>query len=775
MTRRLRRSRLALLALTPLAQAVSASICGPVADAGFRCEWNAQAWVCQGRFVPNFLEPAADSGAEPVSGAAPMVRSLDADRMLLEGGVDIRRGSQSLSAEQVEYNRSSNQVEAHGRVRLEDARTVIYASDAKADLEQRSGSIGPLHYGIKDGRGNGTAQGAQLADDTTTLDRVSFTSCPAEQPSWQLKAQRITLDHEAKLGRAEQVRVQIGQVPVLYLPYLSFPLTDERKSGVLSPTVGLGEDGLDLTVPYYLNLAPDYDATLYPRWITQRGLMLGGEFRYLAPGGGGEIAATWLPDDREADRSRDSFRLQHYSTFAGHYALQANLNYVSDDRYFEDLGDSLSVAATSVLPRTLSLIRREAGWTAGVSVEDYEVVDPTAPNTPDPYRRLPRLFFDGTRQLGPLELRLDSELVYFDRESFCLSGSGSTCTRVDPIEGSRFDATPSIAWPLERAGWFVRPEVGLRHTEYRLDALPARAADGAPMFGLPRSDQPSRTTPIYSLDTGLIFEREGAFGNADWRQTLEPRLYYLNVPYRNQDELPLFDTAELDFSFPQLFRTNRFAGADRQGDANQLTFALSTSIWDSASARERLRVGIGAIRYFESPKVRADGFALTSDEIEQSVWVAEADLELNDDWSVALGGQYDPELERTRLAAIRVQRRFGTRGVFNAGYRYRPGRLEQVDFSTFAPINERWRLIARWNFSLRDDRTLEALAGFEYEACCYTVRLVARHYLRAATLEPKDGLYFEIELGGLGSVGRKTSELLSRAILGFEPQPNPFQ
>lgn len=772
---RLRRSRLALLVLTPLAQAVSASICGPETDAGFRCEWNAEQWLCQGRFVPNFLEPPAADPEAPVSGSAPTVRSLDADRVLLEGGVAISRGQQSLAAQQVEYNRATQQVEARGQVRLEDGRTVIYAQEAQADLGTRAGAIGPLHYGLKDGRGNGRAEGARLADNTTTLDRVSFTSCPAENPSWQLKAQRITLDHDAEVGRAEQVRVQIGQVPVLYLPYLSFPLTDERKSGVLSPTVGLGEDGLDLTIPYYLNLAPDYDATLYPRWITQRGLMLGAEFRYLATGGGGEVAATWLPDDREADRSRDSFRYQHYSTLAGHYALQANLNYVSDDRYFEDLGDSLSVAATSVLPRTLSLTRRAPEWTAGISVEDYEIVDPTAPNAPDPYRRLPRLFFDGQRQWGGLDFRLDSELVYFDRERFCASGSGATCVRVDPIEGTRFDATPSIGYPIERAGWFLRPEVGLRHTEYRLEQLPA-VVTGAPVaFAVPRDKNVSRTTPIYSLDAGLVFEREGAFGNPHWRQTLEPRLYYLNVPYRNQDQLPLFDTAELDFSFPQLFRTNRFAGADRQGDANQLTLALSTSIWDVGAARERLRIGVGAIRYFETPRVRADDFVQPGEKIEQSVWVGEADLELNDDWSVALGGQYDPELDRTRLAAVRVQRRFGTRGVFNVGYRYRPDRLEQVDFSTFAPINQQWRLIARWNFSLRDDRTLEALAGFEYEACCYTVRLVARHYLRAATLEPKDGLYFEIELGGLGSVGRKTSELLSRAILGFEPQPNPFQ
>lgn len=769
---------LLLLALTPLAQALASS-CGP-ADTGYSCQWIDAQWRCQGRIVPSLLvpQPLPLDPLAPVEGQAPTIRSLDADRVLLEGGVDIRRGPQSLSAQSVEYDRSASTVKATGQVRLEDARTLIYSSAASADLGKRQARLEQTHYALKDGRGNGTAQTADLEDQTSVLQTVSFTNCPAEDPAWQIKAQRITLDHDAQTGRAEQVRVQLGQVPILYLPFLTFPLNDDRKSGVLSPTIGFGSDGLDLTVPYYFNLAPHYDATLYPRWITERGPMLGGEFRYLVRGGGGAMSATWLPDDKLADRSRDSFKMQHYSNVFGRFALSANLNYVSDNRYFEDLGDSLSASATTVLPRTLALTGRGRGWTTGISIEDYDVIDPTNPDAADPYRRLPRVFFNGQHGMGGLQLKLASELVYFDRESFCLdplaAAMGGDCRRFQPVNGWRADFTPGLAMPIERSGWFLRPEVALRHTTYQLTDVRDAAPGSAPVFASPRQHNLSRTTPIYSLDAGLVFERSSAFGRSDWRQTLEPRVYYLKVPYRDQDEFPLFDTAALDFSFPQLFRTNRFAGADRQSDANQLTLAVSSSIWDQDGARERARLSLGTIHYFDSPRVRIDGFSDSAPQINQSVWVAEADLELNDNWSLQANGQYDPEDDITRLAAVRVQRRFGGRGVFNVGYRYRPDRLEQVDVSTFAPVSERLSLIGRWNFSLRDDRTLEGLAGFEYRACCYTVRLVGRHHLRAATLEARNGLYFEIELGGLGSVGRETTELLSRAIVGFRPQQNPF-
>ena len=276
--------------------------------------------------------------------------------------------------------------------------------------------------------------------------------------------------------------------------------------------------------------------------------------------------------------------------------------------------------------------------------------------------------------------------------------------------------------------------------------------------------------PIASLDTGLVFERFAPFGQENWRQTLEPRLFLLSAPFRDQSAFPVFDTSELDFSFPQLFRNNRFSGADRQADAEQATLAISTRILDDSLAQERLRLSVGQIRYFEPSRVTLPGTApfLGS----QGVWVGEIASEIGQSWRVAASQQYDPEISRTRLSAIRIQRKLGDQGLINLGYRYRPDQIEQIDLSGLVPINQRWSVIGRWNYSLPESRTLEGLAGFEYRSCCWRLRLLGRHYLRAGTLSGRNSFFFELELNGLGSLGRKTDRLLERAIVGFSETNN---
>jgi len=784
------------LALTPLAAGVAnaavanaavanaavANVCEAVPS--WSCVWENNTWACRGRYPVNPITAAPIPPETPVTGQAARVTSEDGVIAKLEGSVQLRRGAQELAADQVSYNPETQQVAASGEVRLSDLRTEIYAESMTGNLAANRADARNVRYALKDGRGNGTASDAQMGKDRSRLNDVTFTSCPAEKPAWQLKAASIELDHEAKVGYAKQVRVQVGNVPILYLPYLSFPLTDERKSGVLAPSLGYGDEGLDVTVPYYLNLAPNYDATLYPRWLSERGAALGLELRHLGTHGQTQFTGAYLPNDKKTSEARSAARLLHHSWWGGFTSLSADLNYVSDDRYFDDLGDSLSTSATSVIPRIVQFSARGLGWNAGLMADDYEVIDPTNPFSPDPYRRLPRAFAQIERFAGPLQFGLNSEWVRFDRDSFCLEGQAlrsdlpaasgaiaasfgvtpkaTTCTRFDPVTGSRFDLMPSIGLPIERSYGFLRPELAWRYTSYQLDRQGlARNADRSPR----------RSLPIASVDAGLYFERDGAFGR-NWRQTLEPRLYYLRVPERDQSALPLFDSNELDFSFPQLFRTNRFTGADRQADANQITVAVQSALQDSASGREWARVAIGSIWYLDSANVALDidtGSGLSSRT--QSVWVAEAQATLDDRWELSAGVQYDPELSKTRLAAARLQRKIGARGVLNLGYRYRVDRIRQMDLSGFVPLDDNWSLIGRWNFSFDDDQTLEALGGFEYRACCFAVRFIGRRYLRAASLSPNNGLYLEIELDGLGSVGRKTSDILSRAIFGFsEPE-----
>jgi LPS-assembly protein len=761
------------LSLNPLSAAL-AQICKN--DQTFSCQFENDSWNCQGRYPTQALELAPIDPSLPVSGIANQLSSPDGILNIFGGGVKLERGPQSLKADQVSFNRESQIVSAEGRVHLQDARTEIYARKLESSFAEREGTAEDVRFALKDGRGNGSAHQIELRDEVSTLKRVRFSTCPAEAPSWMIKATEIKLDHANDVAYAREVRVQIGNVPVLYAPYLSFPLSDQRKSGLLAPTIGFNDEGFDYTQPYYLNLAPNYDATLYPRWLSERGVSLGAEFRYLSKAfGTGEISGNYLPDDRKLDQARHTWRWLHQNALGNSGYLAIDINQISDDSYFDDLGDSLSTTATSVVPRSIQLVSRGPRWQASLMADEYEVIDPTNPLSPDPYRRLPRAFASWNDYLGPLNFGIDAEWVRFDRDRYCLEGlpfdparviygtvaaapNAGGCTVIDPTRGTRADVQPFVGLSFQNRAAFLRSNLAWRHTRYSLERVG---------IGALSERSPTRSMPIFSVDTGLFFERDNAFGNGAWKQSLEPRLYYLRVPTRDQDELPVFDSAELDFSFPQLFRTNRFTGADRQGDANQLTLALQSGIWDEQRGKEIARFAVGSILYFDDSLVELNPNLLSNRGRNQSVIVAEAQTLLNDEWDLSLGVQYDPELNATRLAAARLQRRFQQGGVVNMGYRYRVDRLKQMDISTVWPVRENLSLYGRWNFSFNEDRTLEALAGFEYRSCCFAFRLLGRRYLRAASLRANNGIYLEIELDGLGSVGRKTSDLLERAIFGF--------
>jgi LPS-assembly protein len=412
---------------------------------------------------------------------------------------------------------------------------------------------------------------------------------------------------------------------------------------------------------------------------------------------------------------------------------------VTDTRYFEDFGNSLNSAATSFLPSSIYLTGRGPWWNMSFGADRTQLTDPLVPASAEPYERLPRFTLDAEHTLGPdwLAAGLRTELVHFDKD--------------DAVSGERYDWYPYVALPFETAAWFVRPEVGWRYTSYQLD----RELD----------DSPTRETPIASLDAGIYADRAVEWFGHSWTQTLEPRLYYLYVPERDQDDIPIFDTQELTFGFAELFRPNRFSGADRQTDANQVTLAVSSRLIEDESGKERARLSLGQIRYFDPPEVEVPGVVPLRRS--ESAFVGELEVHLNDRWSAAVANQYDPKLEHTDFGSVRLQRRWGTEGVANLDYRYRRDQLEQLDLTTAIPINDSWKLVGRYDYSIKDSKVLEAFAGFEYDSCCYAVRLVGRHYVRNVEGESNDALYFEIELKGLGGVGRASEEFLKKAIQGY--------
>lgn len=786
------------LTLGPLAQAQGED--APNCPAGvLKCPRKPVEWgMCSKNDLLDFYSPdlptEGDRASAPRTATALKVTTPDKSRYVLEGDATVRQLDLQLRAKKLTYDADTTDYSAEGEVRFQDRSLLMSADRAQGNADLDRCTLDGVQYQLLASRGNGVAQVAVMEDaDHTKLTGARYSTCDLRDQQWAFSAREIVIDRVEGVGRARDVTFRVLNVPVFWFPYVRFPIDDRRVSGFLAPTIGYGNRrGLDVIVPYYLNLAPNYDATLYPRLMTDRGFMLGGEFRYLTDSSHGQFDFDYIPkDDRAADESAqygqsvpDSrwwYRWRNSTSIAPNWGVGVDVNRVSDSRYFEDFGRGLYSSAISFLQSSAYLNGRGSWWSASIGGDSYQITDPSLSKQYQPYRRLPRATFNAEQAvLGDLTAGVDSEFIAFGKSSYWL-GSDASATHVQPLEGQRLDVFPYLAYPIETAAYFIRPQIGYRYTTYSLDHI---APTGSPGYNPLLTDRhPSRGTPIFSLDTGLVFERDLQLRGTEWTQTLEPRAYYLRVPYRNQDDLPLFDTQEVPFSFGQMFRSNRFVGADRQMDANNLTLALTTRLLEDATGTERVSASIGQIRYFDDQRVQLpgpNGQPLPPTDWSGSTWAAEVDVRPSDRWRLVLDQQWNPNSHRTDLSTVTLQNRFGSEGVVNFSYRYRRDFLEQVDLSTVVPLHSGWRLIGRWNYALNNPnpnpadprgtkgRTLERFFGVERETCCVTWRVIARDWIRNIEGERDKAIFFEIVFKGIGSVGQKTDDFLRRGILGYQ-------
>jgi LPS-assembly protein len=682
--------------------------------------------------------------------SAQSITIIDEARYELTGLVDIRRADQRLAGDQVTYDSNTQNAEAVGNVHYQDQKLLINAQSAQTNLEQNQSTLNKVQYQLLDdasdnilSRGNGTAEKAIVTNSEKNkkalLSTVSFSTCDPTSQAWSIQANEIELDHESNQGKARNVKLRFFDTTLFALPYASFPIRNERKSGFLTPSIGSSsQGGFDLWVPYYFNLAPNYDATLNARAVSNRGLMLGGEFRYLNDYHQSELRADLMPHDRKANKKRFSWSFLDQGFLSPQLHWVADLRRVSDNRYFEDFGDSLNTSSIAYLPSLAYLRGQGAWWNFEIGGDDTQITNPRINPKDEPYRRLPRITFQA-----------EKELLYWGNVG--LRGEATSFHKDHALNGQRYDFSPYFALPIEHAGWFVRPEILFRYTSYDLN----RSFESTP----------HRSMPIFNLDGGLVLEKPTQWADRQLVQTLEPRVYYLRAPYRNQDALPIFDTQELDFSFAQLFRPNRFTGADRQADANQLTLAISSRLIDHQDGQEFARASIGQIRYFSMQRVQLP--ETTPTDFNGSDYAAELDLSLSDQWHLTFSQLYDPNFKKTDLAAAALNHRFSDRGALNLAYRYRRNEIEHVDVSALIPIYDNWRLIGRWNYSLRDNKTVEALSGLEYDSCCYAFRILGRHYIHNIEGDSSNGIFLELELKGLGSLGRRSEDFLEQSIKGY--------
>lgn len=745
--------------------------------------------------IPAFADAQAPVGNSATRAGLPTdivgdeAEGTDGEVMNVQGNVTLRRGDQFLGTDKLIYDQATEKYVAEGSVRYQDSSMRLVAKHAEGDQSKDTHKLDDIEYQLTSRRGNGGAERIEMNGAHGALYGSTYSTCPPEARHWELRAQRIDVDTEQGMGTARNATLRVGKIPVLYVPWFRFPIDDRRRTGLLYPAIASsGRNGFDWRQPIYLNLAPNYDATLVPRYMSKRGLQLGGEFRYLTETGLATFEGAYLPDDDLTDRDRDEetaefvangysldnrrkddrgiFRFTGYQGFGSHWQARSNLTWISDARYLEDSSSTLNGISNTSVYSDMGLYGQGRYWSAGVMADYWQLSDYTLQEGTLPYNRLPRAFAQWERPFTRwFTAGVDAEAVRFQHlDEFDTDPITGVVTN-DRVGATRVDIKPFISMPLEGASWYVKPTLAWRYTSYRIDDS---------VFNPGREQSPTRSLPIGSVDAGLFFDRETTIGDEAYLHTLEPRLFYLNAPYRDQSDIPLFDTQPLTFGWGQLFRDNRFSGADRQSDANQLTLALTSRLIRESDGREKLSASFGQIRYFDDSQVVAipcPGTATTvcDQPIEQgkSSWLADVTYAPNDRWTIGASYQWDPKVRKEDLASLRTRYLIGNDGVVNFSYRYRRDLLEQVDLSFLYPINPTWSVVGRYYYSLQDRQLLEAIAGVQWDSCCVAVRLVGRRYLRTRTGELNDAIQLEIELKGLGSAGPDTESRLRRAILGY--------
>ncbi|SMQ96345.1 organic solvent tolerance protein [Xanthomonas fragariae] len=707
-----------------------------------------------------------------------------------QGNVALKRGDQFLGADNLRMDTETGNYIAEGNVRYQDTSFRMVADRAEGNQDTDAHKVTNIRYQLVDRRGNGAAESVDLQGQVGQMHRSTYTTCDPAQPIWRVRAPEIDVDNEEGFGTARNAVLQIGKVPVLYFPWFKFPIDDRRQTGLLFPQFGLsGRNGFDYLQPIYLNLAPNYDATLLPRYMSKRGLMFGTEFRYLYEGGRGEITANYLPNDKLRDKDRGSVFYSGYHNLNDHWQARSSISWVSDTRYVEDFTSRLNgMGSASSLQSTVGIYGTGETWTAGLMADRWQLTDYTLDEQALPYNRQPRAYFTWEKPLGIFEAGVYAEAVRFthDDSYFVQPPRGGNTNEDDGDDyvrtntrnkeygsGARLDIKPYISMPLSGAAWFVTPTVAWRYTAYQLDST---LANTAPLTG---DRSPSRSLPIASLDAGLYFDRETSVFGTNYLNTLEPRMYYLYVPYRDQNDLPVFDTRPFTFSYGQLFRDTRYTGADRQNDANQLTLAVTSRWLRQDDGREKLSLSAGQILYFNDSLVTINNSTNSAAGSEQpiaqgkSAWVADANYMINDRWSMGATYQWNPNSRKEDLASLRTRYLLNYDGIINLAYRYRRNlingsdQLKQADFSFLYPINPTWSAVGRYYYSLLDRKPLEIIGGVQWDSCCLAVRALVRRFVRNRDGEMDNSIQFEFVLKGLSSFGQNTDRTLRRAILGY--------
>ncbi len=707
-------------------------------------EWVYDPWA----LCPPYVVPELEAIDEPPASENDLQLSADMGQLVI-GNKTLMRGNviaiyqgKTLMADEAIYDQINNTVELNGNILFDSDQVQVRGPGAKLNLNQESGSFPRASYRLKKQHGRGIAEQIEIIDQMhIELDEAYYTTCPPEKEDWRLSGQQVYLDREEGQGTARNATLRFKKVPLFYSPWVTFPIDDRRKSGLLYPEIGTSSNrGAEFALPYYWNIAPNYDYTLTPRLMGKRGLQLGNEFRYLHQKNSGEIGLDYLHEDKSTGDTRWFYSISHRGNPLQGLRTRLFINSASDSNYFQDFSTDLAVNSTTHLERLGELTYTTRHWNALARVQNFQTIDPTILPENRPYQRLPQFRLDGRYADGPagLDIGLNSEWVHFYRD--------------EGVTGKRLDLDPYVSFPVRRLGYFFDPKLSYRLTRYDLEET-----------GGLNPSQIDRALPTLSLDGGLFFDRSAS---NSVRQTLEPRVFYLYTPEDNQDDIPLFDTGEPTFSFGQLFRRNRFTGADRVGDANQLSLAVTSRLLKKQSGNELLRGSIGQIIYFQDRMVTLDGSEPRTKN--RSDLAAELASNPLPEWRGQVSMLWDPFESQIRRGSADLRYHRNPKHVLNFGYRYNRDDYNQTDVSFAWRLNPQWQGLGRWAYSLQDNEDVATMLGLEYENCCWKTRIVARRFVTATPGDYNSGVFIQLVLKGLGGVGNEPNALLEQTIPGYK-------
>ncbi|MBD3893054.1 MAG: LPS-assembly protein LptD [Hydrogenophaga sp.] len=714
-------------------------------------------------------------------------------QVVLEGAAELRRHDIVIRADRLEFDRRSQEARALGQVRVNRSGDRFSGPELLFNVQTQRGHFEQPEFSLLDGIGLGDASRIEfLGEDQTALVDARYSTCPRTpgaqwRPDWLVRAARIDIDHAQEVGRARGAVLEFLGVPILAAPFLSFPISDKRKSGLLPPTFNIDNiSGIELTLPYYLNLAPNFDATLYPTFMSRRGLDFGAEFRYLQPHYSGQLRASVMPSDRLRDDARWGYSLQHQQRLSGDglrlfdlegpLDLRLNINRVSDDDYWRDFPRSHTGLTARLLASEAVLNWTNGPWAASAGVHQWQTLqDLHAPIVP-PYDRLPSLALRYTRNdariagLDGWDWSLLSELTRFQSDP----------ARTHQVNGTRALALAQIGRRWQTPGWFVHPRAQWHSTHYRFDAA---LADG--------SLQATRSLPTLSLDSGLVFERSARYFGRPFTQTLEPRAFFTWTPYRDQRLLPNYDSAVKDFNFSSIFSENAFGGHDRISDTRALTVGASSRLLDPDSGAEVAHFGLAQRYLLRDQNVflpRASGLP-GGDPVRErlSDTLLGARIQWSPLWSLDANVQFNHQTRNSVRSTLSASYTPGPFRSVSAAYRLQRGVSEQVDLSWQWPLSalwgppaaaqrqpgggrcaRQWYSVGRINYSVTDGKVVDLVAGFEYDAGCWIARLVLEQ-LQRGQAAANQRVLFQLELNGFSRLGSNPLQVLREHVPRYQP------